>query len=57
MVPIIVLNHYFPSSLGFEFYYSIKKHEKECGLGFWFELELRVKFSVISLVCVLKLYF
>ena len=43
MVPTVVLNPCCLSSVGFEFYYSIKKDKKSVSLGLGFEFELRAK--------------
>ena len=47
MVPTIALNPYCLPNSCLQFNHSIKRHKKS-GLEFGVELELRVKFSVIS---------
>ena len=50
MVPTVVPNPYCLSSLGFEFYYSIKKQKKSVDLDFDFKIELKVRFACQSLI-------
>ena len=56
MMPTIILNHYFHQVWVLNFIIQSKNMKKYVDLEFWFESKLKVKFSVIILVRVLKLH-
>lgn len=56
MMPTIILNHYFHQIWVLNFIIQSKIMKENVDLEFWFESELKVTFSVINLVHVLKLY-